>query len=56
MIFEDGFLVLGAGTRLAKVGAALDEARFIALLAAAHGRPVSASSLHYMNFILILLS
>ena len=27
MTFEDGFLTLGAGTRLAKIGAALDEPR-----------------------------
>ncbi len=44
MTFVDGFLVLGAGTRLAKIGGALDEKRLGALLIAAHGRPSSASS------------
>ena len=44
MTFVDGFLVLGVGTRLAKMGAALDEKRLVALLTAAHGRALAASS------------
>ena len=44
MTFVDGFLVLGAGTRLAKIGESLDETRLAALLTAAHGRPFGASS------------
>jgi hypothetical protein len=44
MTFVDGFLVLGAGTRLAKIGEPLDETRLAALLTAAHGRQFSASS------------
>src|SRR5271165_3792152 len=44
--FEDGSLMLGAATRLAKVGAPIDQPRVVALLAAAHGRVVAASSLH----------
>ena len=43
------FLVLGAGTRLAKAGAPVDEARLGALLAAAHGRPAPASSLRHVR-------
>jgi hypothetical protein len=49
MSFDGDFLVLGAQTRLAKVGAALDEARLAALLIAAHGRPIAASSLRHFN-------
>jgi hypothetical protein len=52
MTFENGVLTLGAGTRLAKVGAALDEARFAALLAAAHGRPITASALRHVQLAL----
>jgi len=49
MTFDGDVLVLGAQTRLAKVGAALDEPRLIALLAAAHGRPVIASPLRHIQ-------
>jgi hypothetical protein len=50
MTFVDGFLVLGAGTRLAQPCAALDEARVVPLFAAAHGRPISPSA---VGFVLI---
>ena len=46
--FDGDFLVLGAGTRLAKVGAPLDAPRLAALLAA-HGRPVAASSMRHIR-------
>jgi hypothetical protein len=49
MSFDGDFPVLGAQTRLAKVGAALDEARLAALLIAAHGRPIAASSLRHVQ-------
>src|ERR1700722_7678989 len=49
MSFDGDFLVLGAQTRLAKVGAALDEARLAALPTAAHGRPIAASSLRHVQ-------
>jgi hypothetical protein len=49
MSFDGDFLVLGAQTRLAKAGAALDEPRLIALLAAAHGRPIAASPLRHVQ-------
>jgi hypothetical protein len=44
MTFDGEFLILGAQTCLAKVGADLDEARLAALLSAAHGRPIAALS------------
>ena len=49
MTFADGFLVLGAGTRLAKVGAPLNDLRLAARLAAAHRRPIEASPLRYIQ-------
>ncbi len=49
MTFADGFLVFGAGTRLAKVGAPLDELGLVARLAAAHRRPIEASQLRYIR-------
>jgi len=49
MSFDGDFLVFGAQTRLAKVGAPLDEPRLIALLAAAHGRPIGTSSLRHVR-------
>ena len=45
MTFANGYLTLGAGTRLAKLGATLDEARLAALLTSAHGGPIEASRL-----------
>ncbi len=47
--FAGDFLVLGAQTRLAKVGAPVDEARLGALLGAAHGRSALASSLRHVR-------
>ena len=49
MSFEGDFLVLGAQTRLAEVGAAPDESRLVALLAAAHGRPIASSPLNHIQ-------
>jgi hypothetical protein len=49
MLFDRDFLVLGAATRLAKVGAPLDEQRLITLLTAAHGHPIVASSLRHIR-------
>ena len=49
MAFAGDGLVLGGGTRLAKVGAPVDEARLGALLAAAHGRPAPASALRHVR-------
>ncbi len=49
MTFAGDVLALGAGTRLAKAGAPVDEARLGALLAAAHGRPAPASSLRHVR-------
>jgi hypothetical protein len=49
MSFDGDFLILGAQTHLAKVGATLDEPRLVALLAAAHGRLVEASSLRQIT-------
>ncbi len=49
MNFVDGFLVLGAGTRLAKVGAPLDELGLAARLAAAHRRPIETSPLRHIQ-------
>ena len=49
MSFDGEFLVLGAQTRLAKVGAAPDEAQLTALLTATHGRPIAASSLRHVQ-------
>ncbi len=49
MTFAGDCLVLGAETRLAKVGAPVDEARLGALLAAAHGQPTPASSLRHVR-------
>ena len=45
MTFADGFLTLGAGTRLAKLGAPLDEPRLAALLTSAHGGPIESMRL-----------
>lgn len=47
--FADGFLVLGAGTRLAKVGAPFDALSVAARLAAAHRRPIEASPLRHIQ-------
>jgi hypothetical protein len=41
MTFEGDFLVLGAQTRLAKIGAPVDEARLAALLSTAHERSIA---------------
>ncbi len=49
MTFIEDVLALGAGTRLARVGAPVDEARLGALLAAAHGRPAPASALRHLT-------
>ena len=49
MAFDRDFLVLGAGTQLAKVSAPIDEARLSALLAAAHGRAITPSSLRHVR-------
>ena len=49
MTFVDGYLTLGAGTRLAKVGAPLDEPRLAALLTSAHGGPIEASRLKHVR-------
>lgn len=49
MTFTDGFLVLGAATRLAKVGAAIDKQRLVAQLAAAHRRPIEAPPLRHIE-------
>jgi hypothetical protein len=47
--FDGDFLVLGAETRLAKVGAQVDEAGLAARLAAAHGRAVGPSPLRHVR-------
>ena len=49
MAFDGDFLVLGAGTRLAKIGAPIDEHRLAALLSVAHGHSISPSSLRYVR-------
>jgi hypothetical protein len=49
MTFAGGFLTLGAGTRLAKLGAPVDEARLAALLSSAHGGPIEASHLRHVR-------
>jgi hypothetical protein len=49
MSFDGDLLVLGARTRLAKVGVELDELRLTALLAAAHGRSVAWPSLRHIQ-------
>lgn len=49
MMFAGGFLMLGAGTRLAKVGAAVDKVRLVARLAAAHRRPIEASPVRHIE-------
>lgn len=49
MAFDGGFLVLGAQTRLAEVGAALDETQLATLLAAAHGRPFEAAAIRHIR-------
>jgi hypothetical protein len=49
MAFADGFLALGAGTRLAKLDAPVDEPRLAALLTAAHGGPIAASRLTHVR-------
>jgi hypothetical protein len=53
MDFDDGYLVLGAGTRLAKVDrgemSPRERARLLALLAAAHRRPIGPSPLRYVQ-------
>ncbi len=48
MIFADGFLVVGAGTRLGKVGVP-DEMRLASRLAAAHRRPIAAMPLRHFK-------
>jgi hypothetical protein len=48
MTFDGDFLILGAQTPLAKVGVAVDESRLVALLAAAHGRPLEAPSMRHI--------
>ncbi|MGA2492032.1 MAG: hypothetical protein ABSF67_03675 [Roseiarcus sp.] len=49
MTFADGLLMLGAGTRLAKFDAPLDEPRLAALLTSAHGGPIEASRLTHVR-------
>ena len=53
MDFADGWLVFGAGTRLAKLDrgemSPRERARLIALLTAAHRRPIEASGLRYLQ-------
>jgi hypothetical protein len=52
MDFAKGWLVFGAGTRLAKIDADMsprERARLIALLTAAHRRPIAASGLRYLE-------
>lgn len=49
MTFADGFLILGAATRLAKVGAPIDGLSLAARLAAAHRRPIEASPLRHIK-------
>jgi len=49
MAFVGGFLTLGSGTRLAKLGAPLDEPRLAALLTSAHGGPIEASCLTHVR-------
>jgi hypothetical protein len=49
MAFANGYLTLGAGTRLAKIGAPLDEPRLAALLTSAHGGPIEASRLRHVR-------
>jgi hypothetical protein len=57
MDFADGWLVLGAGTRLAKLErgemSPRGRARLVALLAAAHRRPIEASPLRYVERALV---
>ena len=48
MAFDGEFLTLGAGTRLAKIDAPVDQARLGALLAAAHSPPITPSSLRHL--------
>jgi hypothetical protein len=48
MAFDGDFLVLGAQTRLAKLGAPVDAAGLEARLAAAHGRAVGTSPLRHV--------
>ena len=49
MAFAEGFLTLGAGTRLAKLGAPLDEPRLSALLTSAHGGPIEPMRLRHVR-------
>jgi hypothetical protein len=49
MAFVNGYMTLGAGTRLAKIGAPLDEPRLAALLTSAHGGPIEASRLTHVR-------
>lgn len=49
MAFVDGYLTLGAGTRLAKLGAPLNELRLAALLTSAYGGPIEASRLTHVR-------
>jgi len=49
MTFAGDFLVLGAQTCLAKVGAGFDEARVGAVLAAAHGRAIGVLPLRHVR-------
>ncbi len=49
MTFTDTHLVFGAGTRLAKLGAPLDEPRLAALLTSAHGGPIEAARLAHVR-------
>jgi hypothetical protein len=49
MAFANGYLTLGAETRLAKIGAPLDEPRLAALLTGAHGGPIEASLLTHVR-------
>jgi hypothetical protein len=49
MVFASGYLMLGAGTRLAKLGAPIDEQRLVALMTSAHGGPIQASRLRHVR-------
>ncbi len=49
MAFANGHLTLGAGTRLAKLSAPLDEPRLTALLTSAYGGPIEASRLRHIR-------
>jgi hypothetical protein len=49
MAFANGYLTLGAGTRLAEIGAPLDEPRLAALLTSAQGGPIEASRLTHVR-------